>query len=172
MNIHITEGQALYIPKITKVDDFGRHSLTLIPEDQSIINKLEEERSDKIEALMTTNNLPDGAMPNRPTWKWSQDSNNFSITFNWKPEAVRLGKVYVFDEHEKPITDQYLDRQLTKATFKMSFVQETYFFDRDGQTIFGTALRPRKIKVMKLADFTDFSEGAENIFEVNMDNDF
>ena len=170
MNIHIIEGKALYVPRVIKVDDFGRHSLVICPEDQDIIKRLEEERVDKLETLMVSSNIPDGLMPNRPTWRWDTNENNFTITINWKAEAVALGKVFVFDiGDDEPITDQYMDKQLMKATFKMSFVQETYYFDRDGKTIYGTALRPRKIKLMKLGDFTDYTEGCEDNVQVSED---
>lgn len=168
-DFHILEGKVLYVPRVIKTDDFGRHSLTIVPEDQGIINTLDAERLEKLEQLMATSDLPDGLMPNRPSWRWNTDEAQFSVTINYKPEAVALKKVFVFDENDEPLTDQYMDKQLMKATFKMSFVQDTYYFEREGKTIFGTALRPRKIKVMKLADFTDFSEGAEDGVEVSED---
>lgn len=159
-SFYITEGTVIFVPRINGLDDFGRHCLTIIPDDQELITQLEQHRIEKLNQIAMTNNLTGAEPPRKAPWRWQPDNDppGFSLGFNWKPEQLHMGKVHLFDEHDERWSDQYTDKQLQRAKFKLSFELASYAFSKEGDFIYGTSLRPRKIKLLEVATFSDFND--------------
>ena len=60
--IHVITGTVYYIPKIVGYDKYDRHSITIIPDDLSIIDLLNQERSVLLDSTAALNKL-DPSLP-------------------------------------------------------------------------------------------------------------
>ena len=158
--IHVITGTVYYIPKIVGYDKYDRHSITIIPDDSSIIDLLNQERSVLLDSTAALNKLDPSQTPVKAPWK-ALKQGDVTITFNWSDRAVADSHVVLFDDQDRRhlTTDEWpSDRQLRRAKIKISCIQDSYCFENpQGEVVFGVKLKARKIKIEEFASLSDWS---------------
>ena len=171
-NPYIIEGVVTYIPRINGLDKYNRHTITIIPDDQGIFELLEEKRSDLIEYRMTKHNIPDGVEPVKRPWKVIPSHELVGMTFNWNDKNLLDGDMVIVDENDEVFDIQYSDQQLSKARVKASFELWSYAFDDGNGLIYGVKGKLRKLKIIKVADFSDHIHEHHESVNEPADSDF
>ena len=151
---YIIEGVLTYIPRVNGVDNYGRHSITIIPDDQSVIQRLQEQREDLLEYRETTHSIPADVRPYNAPWKVIRSHELYGITINWSDKEKYSKETSFVDEKGEPLESKYTDQQLQKARVKCSFDLWSYYFDKDGPK-YGTKCKLRKFQVLKTATFDE-----------------
>ena len=154
---YIIEGTTTYIPRITGYDKFNRHSITIIPDDQSIIEVLNDKRYDLLEYRVIKHSIPADAVPVKESWKIVPSHDVYGISMNWSSKEIAEGDVVIFDENNEPFEEQYSDHQLQKSRVKCSFELWSYCFEKDGNLVYGTKVKPRKIQFLQVASFDELT---------------
>ena len=166
-----------YIPRIKQYDKYGRHSITVVPDDQSIFEELTRQRAELLEMVYMQNNVSADVLPIKPSWKKTgKDGTDKSITFNWSDHQLEAKKVVIFDENDQ----QYLgqcdwmeDTTLRKAKVKLSFKLSSYCFQNDqGEMIVGVKCLLRKLQVMSYANLLDHELDSEGVVKELVGADF
>ena len=152
----IIEGTVTYVPRITGYDKYDRHSITIIPDDQSIIEQLNDKRYELLEFRAMKHDIPADATPVKESWKIIPSHEQYGITINWINKEIAEGDVVIFDEDEVPYEGKYSDQQLQKARVKCSFELWSYCFNtNDGSLKYGTKIKLRKLKLLKIASINE-----------------
>lgn len=156
----IIEGKAVYIPKLNEYDKFSRHSVTIIPDDQSIIEELNDKRDSLLDYRETKHDIPADATPTKPSWKIIPNNNAYGLTINWTDKDIVQKEVAICNEDDSIFEGKYTDQQLMGATFKCSFELWSYCFNAkdSGDLVYGTKIKLRKLKVLSLATIADVFE--------------
>ena len=151
--VFITEGKALYVPRLTGLDKFNRHSLTIVPSDQAIVADIEELYNELIQWLIVKNTIDPDVRKAAPPWRpVPNDKGMLSLSYTWSDKDMDEGYVYLTNEDDQPFNGSYKDQSLMGATFKLSFQLKPYCFTPNGsdQMVYGVKLKPRKVKLLEI----------------------
>ena len=155
-SIHIIEGTIQYVPRISGYDKYERHSLTVCPDDQTLFDGLKKAAADLMKQTYKDNGLSGDIKPMPFPWKQFVSTDKQLLSFAWTDKALDAKQVYVFDEHDQPYDNNYLDKQLRYGKVKLSFKLKPYcFVNYDGENVVGIKLHARKIQILGLPDLSD-----------------
>ena len=151
---YIIEGTLTYIPRVTGLDKFNRHTITIIPDDQSIIEELAEHRQRLLTWREEKHNIGAEHTPHNASWKLIGNTGVYGIGVNWSDKEIESGDIAITDEDDAIYDVKYSDMQLKQARVKCSFELWSYCFTKEsGTMVYGTKCKLRKLRIMSLASF-------------------